>query len=113
MPEGLAEGSSCKLMFVTHTGPVLGTAQMLTPVSRNLQPFRFVALHQSDKRKLGEAIQREVTRLHTPRAIEAYNSGAPVVFGPFTLGMQGISNGRETLPWNRVKSININRGTVS
>jgi len=57
MPEGLAEGSSCKLMFVTHTGPVLGTAEMLSPVSRNLQPFRFVALHQSDKRKLGEAIR--------------------------------------------------------
>ena len=57
MPEGRAEGSSCKLMFVTHTGPVLGTAQMLPPVSRNLQPFRFVALHQSDKRKLGEAIR--------------------------------------------------------
>lgn len=57
MPEGLAEGASCKLMFVTHTGPVLGTAEMLSPVSRNLQPFRFVSLHQNDKRKLGEAIR--------------------------------------------------------
>lgn len=63
--------------------------------------------------KLGEMIQREVTRLHTPRAIEAYNSGAPLVFGPLTLGIHGISNGRETLPWNMVKSVNINRGVIS
>ncbi|SRR6266496_1404634 len=53
----LDEGSSQKLMFVTHTGPVLGTAKMLPPVGRHLQPFQFVSLHQSDKRKLGEAIR--------------------------------------------------------
>jgi len=57
LPKGLEEGSSCKVMFVTHTGPVLGTAEMLSPVGHNLQPFRFVSLHQSDKRKLGEAIR--------------------------------------------------------
>jgi hypothetical protein len=54
---GMDEGSSCKVMFVTHTGPVFGTAQMLSPMGHNLQPFRFVALHQNDKRKLGEAIR--------------------------------------------------------
>ncbi len=57
LPQELDEGSSQKLMFVTHTGPVLGTAKMLHPVSSHLQPFQFVALHQSDKRKLGEAIR--------------------------------------------------------
>ena len=57
VPEDLQEGSSFKLIFVTHTGPVLGTAKMMAPVSRHLQPFRFVSLHQSDKRKLGEAIR--------------------------------------------------------
>jgi len=62
---------------------------------------------------LGMTLQQEVARLHTPRAIDAYNSGAPVTFGLFTLGMQGISNGRELLPWNLVKSIQVNRGTVS
>ena len=57
VPEQLDEGSSQKLMFVTHTGPVLGTAKMLAPVSSHLQPFQFVSLHQNDKRKLGEAIR--------------------------------------------------------
>jgi hypothetical protein len=57
VPQELNEGSSQKLMFVTHTGPVLGTARMLPPVSSHLQPFEFVSLHQTDKRKLGEAIR--------------------------------------------------------
>jgi hypothetical protein len=62
---------------------------------------------------LGTTLEQEVARLHTPRAIEAFNSGAPVVFGSLTVGIPGISNGRETLPWNMVKSISVNRGIVS
>jgi hypothetical protein len=59
VPQELDEGSSQKLMFVTHTGSVLGTAKMLAPVDSHLQPFEFVSLHQNDKRKLGEAIRTQ------------------------------------------------------
>ena len=44
-------------MFVTPTGPVLGTAEMLKPVSWNQQPFRFVGLEQDDQRRLQDSIQ--------------------------------------------------------
>jgi hypothetical protein len=44
-------------MFVTPTGPVLGTAEMLNPVSWNQQPFRFVGLEGDDQRRLQESIQ--------------------------------------------------------
>jgi hypothetical protein len=57
VPEQLDEGSDQKVMFVTHAGSVLGTAKMLAPVNHHLQPFQFVSLHQSDQRKLGEAIR--------------------------------------------------------
>jgi hypothetical protein len=57
LSQDLEKGSSFRLMFVTHTGPVLGTAEMLSPVGNNLQPFRFVSLHQTDRRRLGAAIQ--------------------------------------------------------
>jgi hypothetical protein len=40
----LQTDTQVKLMFVTPTGPVLGTAEMLNPVSWNQQPFRFVGL---------------------------------------------------------------------
>jgi hypothetical protein len=49
--------SRVKLMFVTPTGPVLGTAEMLKPVSWTQQPFRFVGLEKDDQRRLQESIQ--------------------------------------------------------
>src|SRR6266436_10414141 len=44
-------------MFMTHAGAILGSAEMLKPVTRDLQPFRFVALDGGDQRKLRVAIQ--------------------------------------------------------
>ena len=53
----LNQGSAVKLMFRAETGPVLGTAEMLIPISRTLQPFRFVAIGEDDRRRLNDAIQ--------------------------------------------------------
>jgi hypothetical protein len=53
----LDQGSRVKLMFLTHAGPILGGAEMLSPVSNTLQPFRFVSLPLEDHRRLGTAIQ--------------------------------------------------------
>jgi hypothetical protein len=39
-------------MFLTQKGPVLGAAEMLSPVSWTQQPFRFVALAYGDQRRL-------------------------------------------------------------
>lgn len=57
LSQPLGRGSRVKLMFMTHTGAIFGSAEMLKPVSRDLQPFRFVALDGGDQRKLREAIQ--------------------------------------------------------
>ena len=48
LPKPAVRESRVKLMFVTPTGPVLGTAEMLNPVSWNQQPFRFVGLEGDD-----------------------------------------------------------------
>ena len=53
----LQQGSVVKLMFLAKTGSVLGSAQMLTPVAWNQQPFRFIALHDDDHMRLHAAIQ--------------------------------------------------------
>lgn len=45
-------------MFLTDTGMVEGIAEMLSPLSWSVQPFRFVALHHDDQSKLQTAIQR-------------------------------------------------------
>src|SRR5712675_1120784 len=48
----LIRGTRIKVMFLTQTGPVMGSAEMLTPVSWTHLAFRFVALASGDQRRL-------------------------------------------------------------
>ena len=52
----LEKGSQVKLMFVTGAGSVLAAAEMLAPVSRSRQPFRFVELARQDRHRLESII---------------------------------------------------------
>ena len=51
------QGSVVKLMFITSNGPVTGSAEMLSPVTRSQQPFRFVTLPGEAQRRLQSTIQ--------------------------------------------------------
>jgi hypothetical protein len=51
------QGSVGKLMFLTPAGSVLGSAEMLTPMSWELQPFKFIGFSADDQGKLESAIQ--------------------------------------------------------
>ena len=42
LPKPLIRGTRIKVMFLTPGGPMLGAAEMLSPVSWTQQPFRFV-----------------------------------------------------------------------
>lgn len=57
VPQILNRGSRVSLMFLTRSGPVSGTAEMLNPVSPEQQPFRFVALKDDDRRRLRTMVQ--------------------------------------------------------
>jgi len=57
LPNMLDRGSRIKLMFLTQTGPVLGAAEMLSPVSTTRQPFRFTAIEEGDQRRLRSVVQ--------------------------------------------------------
>lgn len=57
VPHTLNRGSRISLMFMSRSGPVVGTAEMLSPVSWWQQPFRFVALEKDDQRRLRTMIQ--------------------------------------------------------
>ena len=57
VPNMLDRGSRIKLIFLTPTGPVLGSAETLRPVSTTRQPFRFVALEEGDQRRLRAVVQ--------------------------------------------------------
>jgi len=55
-------GCNAKLMFLTGSGMVLGAAEMLSPLSWTLQPFRFVALEHDVQDRLKSVIQAHLDR---------------------------------------------------
>ena len=61
----LNKGCRVKLMFLTDSGSVLGTVEMLPSVSAGVQPFRFLELNEEDQRRLRDLIQvsAELSRL--------------------------------------------------
>src|SRR5690348_6138849 len=56
LPRPVRQGSVGKLMFLTPAGSVLGSAEMLTPMSWELQPFKFVGFSSDDHGRLETAI---------------------------------------------------------
>ena len=66
-----------------------------------------------DVEKLGNTIQAEVTKRLLPRAVETYNSGGVVNFGKLSLSRQGLSNGKETIPWSQVKEVRLGQGFIT
>ena len=87
------------LMFLSDGGPVLAKAEMLSPLSRTQQAFRFVALDRNYRRNLQLAIQSHLgQRSDEDRWIAKYRSamihGAPsrrgalkIVFGSVAFGI--------------------------
>ena len=66
-------GSLVSVIFVTPKGPVVGTAQMLHPVSWKEQPFRFTAVLDSYKYRLQGMIQRTGAKTVTSGIAAPYN----------------------------------------
>jgi hypothetical protein len=60
MAHPIDTGCNAKLMFLTRAGMVFGSAEMLSPLSWSIQPFRFVALNHDDQNRLKTTIQWSV-----------------------------------------------------
>lgn len=63
--------------------------------------------------QLGSTIQQEVVKRLLPKAAETLKSGGTVNFGKLSVSPQGLSNSRETIPWDQVQKVNINRGIIT
>ena len=62
LSQPLNANTQASLMFLSDGGPVLGKAEMLSPVSWTEQPFRFVALDQNNQRNLQLGIQAHLSK---------------------------------------------------
>ena len=60
----LERGSRVMLMFMTQNGTVLGSAEMLKPLSWDRQPFRFVALDETNRARLKTAVRTSLAQKH-------------------------------------------------
>ena len=60
-------------------------------------------------KKLGKAIEQEVTRHLLPSALAAYNADQPVAFGEICVSGQGIHIGsrQETIAWNELNMVGV------
>lgn len=95
----LYPNTRASLMFLSDGGPVLGKAEMLSPLSSTQQAFRFVALDRNYLRNLQRGIQSRLNHCSDEdRWIAKYRSAmihrAPsrrgalkVVFGSVAFGM--------------------------
>ncbi len=63
--------------------------------------------------QLGNTISRQVTNRLLPQVIHAYQAGNTITFGPLSISKQGVSNGKELLPWSQIKEMGVNRGVVT
>lgn len=62
---------------------------------------------------LGNAISRAITNLLFPQVVAAYNAGQTITFGDLSISLQGVSNGRELLPWSQIKEMGVKQGVVT
>ena len=63
--------------------------------------------------QLGRLLETGVTRAQLPEAIDRFNAGQAVAFGPLALSVGGIAAGGQSLPWSEIEGVQIRKGVVS
>lgn len=75
LPVPLGRRSPTKATFVTRMGAIHGSIEMLTPVSSDLQPFRFLTLSGGSQRRLTTAIRSYLAKNNVVEEL-IYQQGA-------------------------------------
>jgi hypothetical protein len=63
--------------------------------------------------QLGRLLEIGVTRAQLPKAIERFNAGHTVSFGPLSVSPGGIAAGDQSLPWRQIEEVQTRKGMVS
>lgn len=62
--------------------------------------------------QLGKILSRQIMHCLWPQTMSAYRAGHTIPFGPFSVSLQGVSNGKELLSWSEVEDMNVRQGRV-
>jgi hypothetical protein len=71
-------------------------------------PRQFATLRQLD-----DLLVREVTNQRLPEALRALDAGKTLGFGPFSVGMGGLTYKQATLLWSEVRHVDVANGVFS
>lgn len=102
-----------------RNGIYVGTTYNFTIQGENGQKLSFrngltdVSNKKVGVERLGEVMRDETMARLYPKYAAAYNAGQTITFGPLSISKQGISNGKETIAWEQVKGINLDRGVIN
>ncbi len=78
----------------------------ITYIIQRVDGYTFYLDHALDNFDLMcKNIEAETRKILLPPAIQSYMYGQMLTFGPIVLNRQGISNGREWLPWYQIEAI--------
>jgi len=98
-----------------HNGIYTGTTYIYTVRTRGGDTIKFHSDYDRLKNidKLGQTLQRESSRRLFPRYLETFNAGGTVHFGSLSVSREGLSNGKELLPWDEVTGVKISQGVLT
>ncbi len=100
-----------QVFYISRKGRYGSVSYTLTVVRNDGARFKFTGLIKYIA-TLGSTVQSEIVKRHTPLALDAFNRGSVLPFGPLSISQQGISNGRATLPWNAIQPVILYKGYV-
>jgi len=63
--------------------------------------------------QLGRLLETGVTRAQLPKAMDLFNAGQAVGFGPLAVSLSGIAAGGQSLPWSEIEGVQTRKGVVS
>jgi hypothetical protein len=63
--------------------------------------------------QFGRLLDQEVSRVQLPLAVNRFNTGEPVAFGPLTVTRNSIDVGDESAPWSEIDRVQTKQGRVS
>ena len=94
-----------------HNGIYTGTTHIYTLLNRQNQKLKLVD-SIGKVEDLAKTIDTNIFPLLYPRAVDQYNAGEMLAFGPLAISKQGITIGEKTYPWGAVKEVSIHHGIL-
>ncbi len=92
-----------------YNGIYTGTTHVYTLLNKQNQKLKLTDVLQKVE-ELADMIEKSIyVRLHND-AVDAYNTGSMLTFGPVNVDKAGLHIGKKDFPWNNIKQVSLGHG---